>query len=90
LARQPDVRLYRAEIGYYKALSGQMWIAGLARRFARALHVDADEHLVYDGMENHGIRVYAEALQFPELVCCLVVGIFPNESAIIRLLDLET
>jgi len=66
LLHQPDVHLFRAESGYYKALSGQMWITGLARRFAMgrwALHVDADEHLVYEGMESHGIAELCQMLE---------------------------
>jgi hypothetical protein len=66
LVRQSDVHLYRAQSGYYKALSGAMWITGLVRRFAEGrwvLHVDADEHLVYEGMESHGITELSRMLE---------------------------
>lgn len=65
LKAQPDVHLFRAESGYYRALSGQMWVTGLARRFSLgrwALHVDVDEHLVYEGMESFGIAELAALL----------------------------
>lgn len=65
LQSQSDVQLYYAQSGYDKALSGQMWVTGLARRFAMgrwALHVDADELLVYQGMEEHGISDLCEIL----------------------------
>jgi len=98
LARQPDVHLYRAEIGYYKTLSGQMWITGLARRFAMgrwALHVDTDEHLVYDGMERHGIselcrmleargetRLYAAMLDMYSAVPISIANVTPGAKLI--------
>jgi hypothetical protein len=66
LMRQSDVHLYWAQSGYHKAISGQMWITGLARRFAIGrwvLHVDADEHLVYEGMEDHGITELSQVLE---------------------------
>lgn len=56
LKNQPDVHLYHARTGYDRTLSGQMWVTGLARHFAMGrwvLHVDADEFLVYTGMEHH-------------------------------------
>ena len=34
LKQQPDVHLYRAEGNYDRTVSGQMWVTGLARRFA--------------------------------------------------------
>jgi hypothetical protein len=66
LLRQSDVHLFRARSGYYKALSGNMWITGLARRFAIGrwvLYVDADEHLIYEGMESHGISELCQILE---------------------------
>jgi len=66
LKQQPDVHLYRAEGNYDRTVSGQMWVTGLARRFAMGrwvLHVDADELLVYDGMEHHSLRDLAGLLE---------------------------
>jgi len=66
LRRQPDVQLYRAEKNYDRAVSGGMWVTGLARRFVMgrwALHVDADELLVYDGMERHSLCALASLLE---------------------------
>ena len=56
LLAQPDVDLYRTEASYALAVMGQVWVTGLARKVAMgrwALHVDADEHLVYNGMDRH-------------------------------------
>ena len=58
LSKQSDVSLYRTEASYESSVGGQMWVTGLARRCALGewvLHVDADELLVYDGMEQHGL-----------------------------------
>src|SRR4029079_6725572 len=58
LLAQPDVDLYRTEGNYARAAFGNMWATGLARRFAMgrwALLADADEFLVYDGMDRYGL-----------------------------------
>jgi hypothetical protein len=66
LLRQPDVDLYRTEASYAQAAGGNMWTTGLARKFAMgmwALRVDADEFLVYDGMERHSLSDLAALIE---------------------------
>ena len=66
LLAQPDVELYRTEASYARATFGNMWTTGLARKYAMgrwALLADADEFLVYDGMERHDL---SDLVQFIE------------------------
>jgi hypothetical protein len=66
LLTQPDVDLYRTEASYSHAAGGQMWATGLARKFAMgrwALRVDADELLVYDGMDQYGLSELAALIE---------------------------
>jgi hypothetical protein len=63
LLAQPDVELYRTVASFAYA---HMWATGLARKFAMgrwALRVDADELLVYDGMDRHGLSDLAALLE---------------------------
>src|SRR5262249_5618932 len=94
LLAQPDVDLYRTEASYARAAFGNMWATGLARRFAMGrwmLLVDADEFLVYDGMERHGLndltalieqrgetRLYAPMLDMYSREPILSVGVKPD------------
>lgn len=59
LAAQPDVSLYSTSASYEASVGGQMWVTGLARRTGLGrwhIHVDADELLVYAGMETRDIN----------------------------------
>ncbi|MBY6066201.1 glycosyltransferase family 2 protein [Leisingera aquaemixtae] len=58
LADQPDVSLWRTEAGYRDSRFGLDWLGWLLIRHGHGrwcLTVDADELLVYSGMETHGL-----------------------------------
>ena len=62
---QEDATLWYTEASFRAAACGCMWTGGIVRRYglgAWVLHVDADEFLVYPGMENHGINALTAAL----------------------------
>src|SRR5262245_42865420 len=66
LLAQPDVDLYQTNASFARTFCGNMWATGLARRFAMgrwALRVDADEFLVYDGMDRHGLSDLASLIE---------------------------
>ena len=66
LLSQPDVDLYRTEAHRARAAGGQMWATGLARKFAMerwALRVDADELLVYDGIDRYSLSDLAALIE---------------------------
>jgi hypothetical protein len=59
LSEQPDVDLWLATGSYLAAHQGRMWTDGLAHAIARGrwvMIVDADEFLVYDGMDRHSLQ----------------------------------
>ncbi len=54
----PLVTIWGTSASYAKAAYGQMWSGGLVRQLglgAWVVNVDADELLVYEGMERHGL-----------------------------------
>jgi hypothetical protein len=66
LADQPDVDLYFTRADYRRSRFGALWLSGLARgAYAGQWGVlsDADERLVYDGCERHGLRALASLLE---------------------------
>ena len=59
LLRQKDVHVFRTEDGFAKAHSGMRWINELIERYGKknwCLYVDADEALVFPGVEKKGLR----------------------------------
>jgi Glycosyl transferase family 2 len=65
LANQPDVDLWLARGSYSAASYGCLWTDGLAHAIARGhwvLVADADELLVYDGMQRHNLHDLAQLL----------------------------
>src|SRR5262249_39293305 len=59
LSKQPDVDLWLATGSYLAAHRGRMWTDGLAHAIARGHWVmiaDADEFLVYAGMDRHALQ----------------------------------
>ena len=65
LARQPDVDLWLARGSYAAASYGCLWTDGLVHAIARGhwvLVADADEFLVYDGMQHHNLHDLAQLL----------------------------
>lgn len=66
LAEQPDVDLFATGASFSRASGGAFWLSGLARGpYAGRWGVmaDADELLVYDGCEQHGLRDLARLLE---------------------------
>jgi len=56
LAAQPDVDLFRSPISYAQADLGNLWRQRIARIYGQPrwhVTVDADEYLVYEGMDRH-------------------------------------
>jgi Glycosyl transferase family 2 len=54
----PLVTIWQTSASYAKSAYGQMWSGGLVRQLGLGtwvLNVDADEFLVYEGMEEHGL-----------------------------------
>lgn len=65
LAAQPDVDLYRTEASYSEARSGYFWRSYMASRYGFGrwyLSVDADELVVYSGMERKNLHHLREHL----------------------------
>jgi hypothetical protein len=66
LADQPDAEVWSTRASFRAAGSGAHWASGLARRLASGhwgVIADADEHLVYDGCERHGLRDLVRRLE---------------------------
>ncbi|MEP2716106.1 glycosyltransferase family 2 protein [Pseudophaeobacter sp.] len=66
LADQPDVSLWHTEAGYRASRFGLDWSAWLRMRYGHGhwcLTVDADELLIYDGIENHDLTVLTTLLE---------------------------
>ncbi|WP_435661205.1 glycosyltransferase family 2 protein [Leisingera caerulea] len=66
LADQPDVSLWRAAGSYRDTRFGLDWLGWLLIRYGHGrwcLTVDADELLVYSGMEAHGLGALAQRLE---------------------------
>ncbi|NVK14502.1 MAG: glycosyltransferase family 2 protein [Rhodobacteraceae bacterium] len=66
LAAQPDVSLWQTEASYRDTRFGLDWLGWLLIRHGHrrwCLTVDADELLVYSGMEAHGLGVLAQRLE---------------------------
>jgi Glycosyl transferase family 2 len=54
----PDTTVWYTDASYAEAVFGQLWIGAVVRRHGLGgwvLNVDADEHLVYDGMDRHNL-----------------------------------
>jgi|SRR5208282_2643126 len=59
LLKDPGVTLWRTEDSYRDAALGQLWIAAIVRRYGIGkwvLNVDADELLVFPGMDEFGLK----------------------------------
>lgn len=62
---QEHATLWYTEASFRAAACGCMWVGAIVRRHGLGrwvLHVDADEFMVYPGMERHGVRELAAAL----------------------------
>lgn len=62
---QENATLWYTESSFRAAGLGCMWVGAIVRRYglgAWVLHVDADEFLVYPGMERHDVRSLAATL----------------------------
>jgi hypothetical protein len=78
LLQQPDVHVLRTEGSYAKAESGMRWVNQLVERFGAdhwCLYVDADEMLVFPGMEEVGLRHLLDAMndRGEEAVCAFML-----------------
>ncbi|MEW2911979.1 glycosyltransferase family 2 protein [Leisingera sp. JC11] len=66
LAEQPDVSVWRTEGSYRDTRFGLDWLGWLLIRYGHGrwcLTVDADELLVYSGMEDHGLGALTQRLE---------------------------
>ncbi|MEN3976236.1 glycosyltransferase family 2 protein [Emcibacter sp. SYSU 3D8] len=66
MADQPDVDLFATSSPFARARGGAFWLSGLARgRYADhwGVMADADELLVYDGCERHGLGDLVHVLE---------------------------
>jgi hypothetical protein len=66
VASCPDATLWTTNASFAEAAFGQIWIASIVRRHGLGnwvLSVDADEHLVYDGMDRHDLKSLCAWLQ---------------------------
>lgn len=66
LAAQPDVSLWQTKASYRQARFGLDWLGWLLIRYGHGrwcLTVDADELLVYSGMEMHGLDDLTQRLE---------------------------
>ncbi|MEM9587269.1 MAG: glycosyltransferase family 2 protein, partial [Planctomycetota bacterium] len=64
---QPDVDLFRIRHPFRNSFGGAGWISGIVREFYGvgrwSIYSDADEQLVYDGCESHGLHQLTAALK---------------------------
>lgn len=63
---QENATLWYTEAGFRAAACGCMWMGAIVRRYGLGtwvLHVDADEFMVYPGMERHDINAFVAALE---------------------------
>ncbi|MBH1966280.1 MAG: glycosyltransferase family 2 protein [Comamonadaceae bacterium] len=63
---QESATLWYTEASYRAAACGCMWVGAIVRRYGLGtwvLHVDADEFMVYPGMERHDINALVAALE---------------------------
>ena len=66
LLAEPQADIFLAESSFYDSYFGNYWWNGVAQAYCRGhwtLVADADELLVYDGMENHSIRDFGQWLE---------------------------
>lgn len=66
LLAQPDADIFLTRVAFRDGQAGLYWANAVARAFCIGhwiLRVDADELLVYDGMEEHGLRQLASWLE---------------------------
>jgi hypothetical protein len=62
----PNTTVWSTDASYAEACFGQIWIGAVVRRHGLGkwvLNVDVDEHLVYDGMEQHDLTALCAWLQ---------------------------
>jgi hypothetical protein len=65
LEDQPDVDLWHTRGSYFRAHKGRLWVEAVVQAVGRGhwiLNVDADEFLVYDGMDRHDLKDLAALL----------------------------
>lgn len=63
---QENATLWYTDASYRAAACGCMWMGAIVRRYGLetwVLHVDADEFMVYPGMERHDINALVAALE---------------------------
>ncbi|MFN3232898.1 MAG: glycosyltransferase family 2 protein [Alphaproteobacteria bacterium] len=66
LEAEPDVDLYSTDLPYPAMRFGATIITFMAHRYGTGrwiIYADADEHLVYDGVEDHGLRELTAQLE---------------------------
>lgn len=66
LVDQPDVDVYASDRPFSTVRYGSGWITGLSRRYGInrwLVYADIDEHLVYDGFEDHSVHELARYLE---------------------------
>lgn len=85
LARQPDVDLYTSELRFREAELGVLWYQELACRHGLDrwyLVVDADEYLVYEGMDRHRLPDLIRSLERRGLKRLLapMIDLYPSMS----------
>lgn len=69
LFAEPLADVFYTEASYFGSYFGIYWINGIAQAFCRGhwiLMADADELLVYDGMESHNLNAFAAWLEKQE------------------------
>jgi hypothetical protein len=66
LLAEPHADIFLAESSFYESYFGNYWWNGIAQTYCRGhwtLVADADELLVYDGMDSRGIRDFGKWLE---------------------------
>ncbi|MGE0665830.1 MAG: glycosyltransferase family 2 protein [Sphingomonadales bacterium] len=83
LADQHDVDLFSTDASFSETRGGKFWLGGLARGpYAGCWGVlsDADEQLVYDGCERHGLHALARLLEARGLrsMPAMMIDMYPD------------
>ena len=83
LLDQPDVSLWQTDASYRASRFGVHWLTWLQMRFGHdhwCLSVDADEYLIYDGHEQHGLRELTARLDASGQHCfgALMLDMYPK------------
>jgi glycosyltransferase involved in cell wall biosynthesis/MoaA/NifB/PqqE/SkfB family radical SAM enzyme len=87
VASSPHTTLWTTNASFAEAAFGHMWIGSIVRRHGLGnwvLSVDADEHLVYDGMDRHDLKSLCAWLQSQQQTRLFapLVDMYPGLSTI--------